>query len=154
MHKNVTTIVVIDTPRPTMSRSAYDRAVHVIPGLVGEFSATLHVRYSPYTLFCGLASNTTPLAHWLPLRRQRTPHARRVSTVGMSLALAPSLLHPCARPQPAGHGINAHMPLCLASHTPLAHHHHLAGRLQTVATHQPAQRNQVHPTGAAFPWRL
>ena len=61
MHKNVTTIVVIDNPRPTMSRSAYDRAVHVIPGLVGEFSATL--RYSPYTLFCGLASNTSPLAH-------------------------------------------------------------------------------------------
>ena len=61
MHKNVTTIVVIDNPRPTMSRSAYDRAVHVIPGLVGEFSATL--RYSPYTLFCALASNTTPSAH-------------------------------------------------------------------------------------------
>eukprot|EP01048_Picozoa_sp_COSAG05_P001436 COSAG05_NODE_48_length_24425_cov_90.438543_27_plen_81_part_00 len=61
MHKNVTTIVVISNPRPTMSRSAYDRAIHVIPGLVGEFSATL--RYSPYTLFCGLASNTSPLAH-------------------------------------------------------------------------------------------
>ena len=70
-----------------------------------------------------------------PLRRQRIPHARRVSTAGMSLALAPSLLHPCACPQPAGPGINAHRPLCLGSHTPLAHHHHLADRLQPVATH-------------------
>ena len=140
MHKNVTTIGVIDNPRPTMSRSAYDRAVHVIPGLVGEFSATL--RYSPYTLFCGLAS-----MRFSPRRPQKR---HRLSSSGSSPAGSSTDAGGAALIAPAG-GWDRPKELSRVG-TPYGGWYRAAGSSTAVATGVAGRA--ISDTGTAVPVQL